>query len=64
MSKLDQLLRTVAAFVLVILFYTGTVTGTLGIIGLVVASILLVTALFGSCPLYTLIGIRSCPNKP
>lgn len=63
MGKLDRTLRILAAFVFVILFYTGTVTGTLGAISLVVAGVFLLTSIVGTCPLYTLLGIRTCPRK-
>ena len=63
MSNLDRMLRIFAAFAFVILYYTGTVIGTLGIIGLALATVFLGTAIFGNCPLYTLLGIRTCPRK-
>lgn len=64
MGKLDRVLRIIAAFVFIILYYTGTVTGTLGLIGLLVAAIFLTTTIWGFCPLYNLLGIRTCPTKP
>lgn len=63
MSKPDRILRIAAAVAFVILFYTGTIPGTLGLIGLVVATIFLGTAIFGNCPLYTLLGVSTCPRK-
>ena len=63
MSNLDRMLRIFAAFVFITLYYTDTVTGTPGIIGLALATIFLGTAILGSCPLYSLLGIRTCPNK-
>jgi ABC-type proline/glycine betaine transport system permease subunit len=64
MSKLDRVLRVFVALAFLILFYTGAITGTMGTIGLVLAALLLGTVTFGYCPLYTLLGISSCPNKP
>jgi|AntRauTorckE5430_2_1112549.scaffolds.fasta_scaffold00144_6 uncharacterized membrane protein HdeD (DUF308 family) len=64
MSKLDRILRVVVAFTFLLLFYAGTLTGTAGTIGLVLAAVLLGTVTFGYCPLYTLLGINTCPNKP
>jgi len=63
MSKLDRVLRIFTAFLFFVLYYTEMVMGTLGLIGLAVATVLLGTALVGSCPLYTLLGIRTCPAK-
>ena len=63
MSNLDRTLRIIAAFVLVILFYTNTVTDTLGLIGLALAVIFLGTAIMGNCPLYSLLGVSTCSRK-
>lgn len=63
MSKLDRMLRIFIAIVFIALFYTGTVPGTLGVIGLALAIIFLGTAILGSCPLYSLLGISTCPVK-
>lgn len=63
MSTLDRMLRVVAAFLLFTLFYTGTVVGTPGVIGLALATIFLGTAIWGNCPLYTLLGVKTCPRE-
>ena len=63
MSNLDRMLRIFAAFVFITLSYTGTVPVTVGLVGLGLATIFLATAIFGNCPLYTLLGIRTCPRK-
>lgn len=59
MSNLDRVLRIVAASVCIVLYYTGTVVGTPGVIGLALATVLLVTAFAGNCPVYTLLGKRA-----
>lgn len=53
---IDKLLRILVGLVLIALTLTGTI-GVWGWIGVVP----LATGLFGSCPLYTLMGINSCP---
>ncbi|WP_395057092.1 DUF2892 domain-containing protein [Polaromonas sp.] len=53
---LDRSLRVVAGLVLIGLAATGTV-GAWGYIGVVP----LVTGAVGMCPLYSLLGINSCP---
>jgi hypothetical protein len=54
----DRLLRVLAGLVLVGLAATGTV-GWWGWIGVV----LLVTGAIGWCPLYTVLGIKTCAIK-
>jgi len=58
----DRILRIAAALISALLFLTKTVTGTLGWIVLGAGVILLATALFRFCPLYTLLGIKTCKN--
>ena len=58
-SGLDRIIRIVVGFVLFVLYFTGVVSGTLGIVSLVVGAILLLTGLVGFCPLYALLKIRT-----
>jgi Protein of unknown function (DUF2892) len=55
---LDRALRVIAGLVLIGLAASGAV-GVWGYIGLVP----LATGLMGWCPLYTLLGINTCPMK-
>jgi hypothetical protein len=52
----DRALRVTAGLVLIVLAATGTV-GVWGYIGVVP----LVTGAIGLCPLYSLLGISTCP---
>ncbi|HCY88909.1 MAG TPA: DUF2892 domain-containing protein [Chitinophagaceae bacterium] len=63
MGSTDKIVRLIVAAVLVILFYTGKLTGTLGIIALAVAGIFALTSLVSFCPLYSIFGINTCPAK-
>lgn len=58
----DRIIRLILAVVLAIVYFTHVVPATLGIILLVAAIILAITAIVGFCPLYCITG--SCPlNK-
>lgn len=59
----DKIIRYVIAAVLIILFATNIITGTLGIIGLIVAGVLIVTSLVSFCGLYSVLGINTCKTK-
>jgi uncharacterized membrane protein YtjA (UPF0391 family) len=59
-STADRLIRLVLAVVLGVLYFTHTVTGTAGIILLIVGVILLLTALVNFCPIYRILGISTC----
>lgn len=61
MGKADQFIRIVAAAILAGLYVSGTVTGTAGIILLVLAVVFVLTSFIRFCPLYVPFGIRTCP---
>jgi hypothetical protein len=53
MGLADRIIRISAAVVFTILYFTGVVSGTLGIILLILAGVFLLTSLVSFCPLYT-----------
>ncbi len=63
MGLADRALRLIAAIIVGILFLSGSITGTVGVILLLVAAVFLITATVSFCPLYTLLGINTCSNK-
>lgn len=63
MGSADRIIRPLIAIVFIALYFTGTVTGTIGIALLVLAGIFLLTSVVGMCPLYTLFGIKTCKVK-
>ncbi|MDO5608997.1 MAG: DUF2892 domain-containing protein [Capnocytophaga sp.] len=60
-GKTDRTLRIALAMALAVLAYFNIGGTTLSIVFLVLAVVMLVTALFRFCPLYTLFGFTSCP---
>ena len=60
MGSTDRLIRLVLAAVLVVLFVTDTLTGTLGIVAVAAAVILALTSVVRFCPLYYPFGISTC----
>lgn len=63
MGSTDKILRIVVAIIFIILYFTGNVEGTIGIILLVLAGVFALTSLISFCPLYTILGINTCPRK-
>lgn len=63
LGSVDRIARTFLAITFGILYFTGTVTGTVGLILLIVGVVFLFTALINSCPLYSLFGISTCAMK-
>ncbi|MDN3202703.1 YgaP family membrane protein [Algoriphagus sediminis] len=62
MGSLDRGLRLFVAAVLVILFFSGQISGVLGIIGLVLAGVFILTSLVSFCPLYVALGLKTSKN--
>jgi len=58
-SSLDRIIRVVFALVLFALYFTNTVTGTLGIVFIVLGALALITGVVGFCPVYALLKIRT-----
>jgi len=64
MGNIDRGIRIVIALLLGTLYFTNIITGTLGLVLLVVSVVFVLTSLISFCPLYTLLGIKTCPlNK-
>lgn len=63
MGNIDRIIRVVLAIVFGVLYFTNTVTGIFGIILLILGIVFLATSLISFCPLYTLIGLNTCPAK-
>ena len=66
MGTLDRVIRTLVAVAVVVLYYTGKITGTLAIVLGLVAIAFLVTSLVGWCPSYVPLGLstRKPPTGP
>lgn len=52
MGSVDRILRVVVAAIFAYLYFSGTVTGALGVILLVLGIIFLLTSFVSFCPLY------------
>lgn len=63
MGTLDRGLRLVlAALLLGLALGTNLLGGALFWVALVVAAVFTLTAVIGNCPLYSILGIRTCRN--
>jgi hypothetical protein len=60
MGNTDRIIRVIFAIVVSILFFTHTITGTAGLVLLVLGGIFLATSLINFCPLYLPFGINTC----
>jgi hypothetical protein len=58
----DRIVRLVMAAIFAILYFTNVVSGTLGIVLLVLAVIFALTAAFGICPIYLALKFSTKSN--
>lgn len=63
MGSADRIVRIMIALLAAYLYYAGIVTGTLGIVLVVVAVVFMLTSFVSFCPLYAVFGINTCPTK-
>lgn len=63
MGNADRAVRVVIAIIIAALYFTGTVSGTLGIVLLAFAGIFVLTSVVSFCPLYAPFGISTCKAK-
>lgn len=63
MANTYRLIRILLAALVAVLYFTNTITGTLGIVLLVIAGIFVLTSFISFCPVYSLFGFNTCPAK-
>ncbi|MDN3204318.1 YgaP family membrane protein [Algoriphagus sediminis] len=63
MGSADRIIRVIITAIVSVLYFTGTISGTLGIILLVLAGVFVLTSLISFCPLYAPFGIKTCKIK-
>ena len=63
MGGVDKVIRMIVALLFVVLYFTGLVEGTVGIILLVLAAVFVLTSLISFCPLYLPFGISTCKKE-
>ncbi|WP_281541170.1 YgaP family membrane protein [Maribacter aestuarii] len=63
MGNADRTIRFLIAVLLGVLYYNGTISGTLGIVLVILAVVFFITSFAGFCPLYSPFGISTCKPK-
>ena len=63
MGTADRIIRLIVAALFVVLYFTNVITGTWGIILLIIAGIFVLTGIIAFCPLYMPFGIKTFATK-
>ena len=64
MGVTDRVIRIIAAVIFGYLYFSGIVSGALGIILLVLGIVFIITSLVSFCPLYLPFKFSTMKNKP
>lgn len=62
MGKVDRIVRLIIAAIAIFFYSNGMLTGTLGIVALVLALVFALTSFLSFCPLYAITGLSTCPT--
>lgn len=60
MGVADRIIRVIIAATVAVLYLTNIISGTVGMILLILAGIILLTSIFRICPTYLPFGIKTC----
>ncbi len=63
MGLADKIIRIIVALVIVILYFTNILSGTVALVLLILSGIFIATSFIGFCPLYKLFGVNTNKNK-
>ena len=63
LGNADRTIRVLIAAFIAILYFTNVITGTLGLVLLILGGVFLATSLISFCPLYAIFGLSTCPVK-
>jgi len=63
MGTADKAVRVLLAIVVAVLYFTGTISGTLAIVLGVLAGVFVLTSLVSFCPLYAPFGLSTCKTE-
>lgn len=63
MGIADRIIRVIIAAIVTVLYFTGVISGTFGIVLLILSGVFILTSLISFCPLYLPFGIKTCKLK-
>ena len=63
MGTIDKVIRLLIALVIIVLYFTNVIAGTLAIILLIVAALFILTSFLSFCPAYLPFGLSTCKKE-
>jgi hypothetical protein len=59
LGNLDRAIRVILGILFAVLYFTNVISGTAGIILMVIGIVFILTAIFSFCPIYWPLGLSS-----
>lgn len=63
MGNIDKLIRIVFALLLIGLYLLNIIEGTFGLVAAGLGLVFIITSFLGFCPLYSIIGFKTCKTE-
>jgi hypothetical protein len=63
MGSIDRIIRVILAGLVVVLYFTNVISGTVAIVLLALATVFVLTSLISFCPLYLPFGLNTLRKK-
>jgi len=63
MGNADRIIRVALALIFAALYFSDIVSGIVGLILVILGGVFVLTSMVSFCPLYTLVGIKTCAVK-
>jgi hypothetical protein len=63
MGSADRIIRVIIAAIFIALYFSGTITGTVGMVLIVLSVVFILTSLLSFCPLYLPFGLSTLRKK-
>ena len=63
MGNFDRISRTIIALVIITLFYNNVISGTFGIVLIILSIVFIATSFMSFCPLYTIFNFSTKSKK-
>ncbi len=63
MGSTDRIIRLILAAIFAYLYFGSVITGTTGLVLMILGGVFALTSIISFCPLYTIFGISTCPAE-
>ncbi|WP_394748063.1 YgaP family membrane protein [Spongiimicrobium salis] len=63
MGGTDRIVRIILALIVITLYFTNVISGTLAYVLLTLSGVFVLTSFMSFCPLYSIFGLNTCKVK-